>query len=212
MNIVEEASRIISELKASMDHKSNPIDETLPIIPEFIGKGTIKLIIIGQDPTIQNVASRRNISCTLNLDKSNSLTRYVERICREFGITLNNVYATNLFKYFYTVPPSGTPEVLQQHLKPNLELLKKELAPFNSVPVITLGEPVLRLLTGPAEKVRRFWDYNPETRETNGSFLFSLAKDNLLGRDFYPFPHQPSIRKKFYDNNFSGYSRIIKIQ
>ncbi len=205
MEIIEKARALRLDLKSKNDFSENPIDDSLPVIPPFMGKDIINLIIIGQDPTVKNEASRKKITCTLNLDKNNSLKIYIESICRGLGITLENVYATNLFKYFYKQPPANTPEVLFQHLNPNLNLLKLELSEFDNIPIITLGEPVLRLLTFDKDKVRKYWDYNTKTKETNGDFKFSHSKDNKLGRDFYPFPHQPSIRKEFYTKTFNYY-------
>lgn len=82
-------------------------------VPPFIGKDEIKLVVIGQDPTVRNPKSRKSVTCTLNLNKQNSaLYRYIKRLCDGLGITMENVYATNLFKYFYSIPPANTPEVL----------------------------------------------------------------------------------------------------
>ena len=120
----------------------------------------------------------------------------------------------NLFKYFYSVPPANTLEVLKAHLEPNLNLLQQELSEFRNIPVITLGEPVLKLITNKNAKVRVFWDYNAKTKTTDGQFTFAKANDNKLSRDLFPFPHQPSIRKKFYADTLINYieyaQRIIK--
>jgi hypothetical protein len=205
MEIHQAVESLRQSLKLNNDFDINLIDLSLPVIPPFRGGGEIKLIILGQDPTIKKVASRKKITCTLNLDKNNSLKRYIEDICTGLGINLDNVYATNLYKYFYTKPPAETMEVLRAHLQPNLELLQQELAEFKNVAIITLGEPVLRLLTDEKTKVRTFWDYNAKTGMSNDHFTFSIANDNKLGREIFPFPHQPSIRKEFYKNALHDY-------
>jgi len=210
MNIVEEALKIRNAIKSSMDFDINPIDDTLSIIPSFKGKAEIKLIIIGQDPTIKNINSRKNISCTLNLDKNNSLRTYVDRICTLLEINIENVYATNLYKYFYTLPPANTPEVLKSHLQPNLDLLKQEIDVYSDVQIITFGEPVLQLLTTEKEKVHDYWDYNLKKKTTDANFRFLPANENKLGRDFFPFPHQPSIRKVFYNNTLENYISFMR--
>ena len=210
MEIIQAVKTLRQKLKLENDYVINPINLGLPIIPPFRGKDGIKLIILGQDPTVKNEASRKMITCTLNLDKNNSLKTYVNKICIALGITIDHVYATNLFKYFYTVPPSGTMEVLINHLPTNLELLQLELDEFKNIPVITLGEPVLRLITNESEKVRKFWDFNNLTKTTDGCFTYSEAKDNLLNRDFFPFPHQPSIGKTFYKNTLTEYLLFLK--
>jgi len=209
--INQKVENLRQKLKVKSDFIINPIDLSLPVIPPFKGRDKVKLIIIGQDPTIKNEASRKKITCTLNLDKNNALRTYVNNICEVFGITIENVYATNVFKYFYSVPPANTMEVLINHLKPNLYLLQQELEAFIDVPIITLGEPVLQLLTKNNNKVRLYWDYNIKAKKTNGNFTLCHAKDNLLNRDFYPMPHQPSIRKEFYKNTLNEYLKFVRI-
>lgn len=212
MELQQAIESIRINLKSQNDFISNPIDLSHPVILPFQGKGKIKLIVIGQDPTVKNEVSRKHITCTLNLDKNNSLRKYIEEICSSLNITLENVYATNLFKYFYTIPPAKTMEVLKMHLQPNLELLQKELAEFSNVAIITLGEPVLKLLTDEKTKVRAFWDYNIKTKKTEKRFRFSEAMDNKLERILYPFPHQPSIIKEFYKNTLYDYINFMSMQ
>jgi len=206
----EKARNIRDNLKVNDDIDFNRIDINLDVVKPYLGSDGIKTIVIGQDPTIKNEQTRKNITCTLNLDKENSLKRYISDICTNLGLTIENVYATNLFKYFYTIPPAQTMDVLYAHLEPNLELLKEELSQYKGIPIITLGEPVLQLLTHPKAKVREYWDYNPKTGESNGNFTYSKANENKLGRDLYPFPHQPSIRKMFYGGTIDKYIRIVK--
>lgn len=69
MNISDKAREIRDELSFYKDLPINPIDLELPIIPPFVGGGEVKLIIIGQDPTIKNDKGRKQITCTLNLNK-----------------------------------------------------------------------------------------------------------------------------------------------
>ncbi len=159
LNIADKALLVRNYLTRTNDYIENKIDSTLSPVPPFRGNGQIKLVVIGQDPTIRNTKRRERISCTLNLDKKGALKTYIENICKGLGITLDNVYATNVFKYFYTVPPADTPHVLAAHLQPNLALLKEELSQYLDCPIITLGEPVLKLLTDKKHKVRDYWKY-----------------------------------------------------
>lgn len=183
----------------------NPIDYSLGVVPPYIGSGNIGLIILGQDPTVRNAAQRARIKCTLNLDKEKSALRvYVERICASLGLSLDNVYATNIYKYFYTVPPADTLGVLSLHKLPNIALLKEELSLFGECPVVTLGEPVLQLLCGEGYRVRHFWGYD------DASFHHIAAEDNVLQRPIFVFPHQPSMRKRFYKDNFDAYLQYMR--
>lgn len=209
-SIEKEADKLRQELEVKSSMSVNPIDLQMPVISPYKGRAEIKLIIIGQDPTIRNVSSGKNITCTLNLDKNNSLKTYINSICERLGISLENVYATNLFKYFYTFPPADTPEVLQAHLEPNLKLLKQELDEYKGLPIITLGQPLLQLLCGKTALVRKYWGYEKKTGKPNGNFSYSNACENKLNRDFYPFPHQPSIRKEFYKNTLHLYTVYMK--
>ncbi|MBQ6276811.1 MAG: hypothetical protein IJK62_08915 [Bacteroidales bacterium] len=207
INFEKEVEKIINQLA---NYDDNPISKKLGFVPPFNEAGKdIKLIIIGQDPTIKNEKQRCKINVTLNLDKSGAIRKYVEDICEGLNISLSNVYATNLFKYFYTIPPAQTFDVMEKHLEPNLTLLKKELAGFANCPIITLGEPVLKLLVGNNAKVREYWGYDKKTGKTNGKFKYVSANDNKLNRIIFPFCHQPSIRKDFYKNALSQNMLIL---
>ena len=204
----KEISKIFELLS---DEKVNPISKDSGFVLPFNKDGKdIKLIIIGQDPTIKNVERRKGITTTLNLDKSGALRRYVEEICNGLNISLSNVYATNVFKYFYTIPPAQTFEVLEKHLSPNLVLLEKELSNYPNCPIVSLGEPVLKLLVNKNAKVRDYWGYDAKTRKSTQSFKCVLPEENKLNRIIFPFCHQPSIRKDFYKENLSQYVRFVK--
>lgn len=208
INFEKEVEKIISQLT---NYKENPIQKELGFVPPYNEAGKdIKLIIIGQDPTIKNETQRSKIKVTLNLDKSGAIKKYIEDICKSFNISLENVYATNVFKYFYTIPPAQTFDVMAKHLEPNLTLLKKELAGFANCPIITLGEPVLKLLVDKNAKVREYWGYDKKTGKTNGKFKYVSANDNKLNRIIFPFCHQPSIRKDFYKKTLEQYTRFVK--
>ena len=193
------------------DEKANPVSKECGFVPPFNKEGKdIKLIIIGQDPTIRNVERRKGITTTLNLDKSGALRRYVEEICDGLNISLSNVYATNVFKYFYTIPPAQTFEVLEKHFSTNLVLLEKELSNYPNCPIITLGEPVLNLLVNKNAKVRDYWGYDAKTHKSTKAFKCVLPEDNKLNRLIFPFCHQPSIRKDFYKDNLNRYVGFVK--
>lgn len=186
---------------------ANPLSATCTnVIPPFKGKGKIKLIIIGQDPTLATPASCKSVTATLNLDKpADVLYKYISRICETLGMTVENVYATNVFKYFYTSPLAETPTVMTAHLQPNLELLREELAEYPGVPVITLGQPVLRLLTNDGVNLRDFWGYTATAKPSSGNFTHS--KGNGIGREIFPFVHLNSMAQSFYCHTFNAYAK-----
>lgn len=208
--IKREVQSIISTLRSSnLDFGSNMICGGF--VPPFTNQGDLKLIIVGQDPTVKNEASRKKITCTLDLDKDRSMLRqYVERICKGLSIELSNVYATNLFKYFYEIPPSNTPDVLKKHLKPNLELLKEELEELPlDCPIITLGQPVLHLLLSEKVKLRDYWGYSTGIED---KFAYISAGNNIFKRKVFPFCHQASLRKAFYNKTFDKYLSYVKME
>ena len=205
---------ILSQLNESGD---NLICERF--VRPYIGDGDIKLVIIGQDPTVRIPKSRERITCTLNLNKKGSaLFKYVKHICHILDITIDNVYATNLFKYFYSNPPADMISVLRQHLRPNLVLLKDELDGLKLpeiCPIITLGEPVLQLLLNEAlpksqKEMKYYWDYRISTKSSGGCFRYVKAGDNALSHDFYPVSHQPSMRLEFYRKTIDAYLQYVK--
>ncbi|MBX3009779.1 MAG: hypothetical protein KF816_17270 [Melioribacteraceae bacterium] len=205
-----ESIQIRNSLKLHHDISENPIDHKLkPVLPFWI-TDKIKLIIIGQDPTVKNVKSRERIKYTLNLDKEGSLKKYITVICIGLGISFENVYATNVFKYFYSKPPQETMGVLFAHLESNLVLLKKELVNYQQLPVITLGLPVFQLLAGVDKQVRDYWGYNVKTKRKDYAFRYCSKEQNKLERNFFPFPHQPSLRKVYYKENLDGYLNFMK--
>lgn len=213
------------ELKSRVEHIVASLEDSMenPIVggyvPPYTGKGEIKFVIIGQDPTVRNPKSREKITCTLNLDKNGSLRAFVERICGVLNVSMDNLYATNLFKYFYTVPPANYFEILKNHLPQNLELLNKEILDLGisaDCPIITLGEPVLRLLLeengvlGKEKKVRYYWDYNSTTKSSGRNFRFVEESKSAVSQKIYPFCHQPSMRKQFYKDWLKDYISFVK--
>ena len=129
------------------------VDASLPIPRPYRGSGEIRLIVLGQDPTIKDATQRSAIQVVLNLDKN------------------------------------------------------------GSVPVITLGEPILAPLVhnGVPARVRHYWGYTPDWRAGRlDPFLYIRGRDNRLGRDLFPFPHQPSLRKLFYKARIGDYVAFMK--
>lgn len=194
------------------------IDTSLPLPTPFVGSGEIRLVIVGQDPTIQNAATRTKIKTVLNLDKPNSLRKFIERLCSDLGLHLDeHVYATNAAKGFFTQPPTVVKkndrlDVLAESRTAWGPILRDELQRFPAAAVISLGEPVLAMLSGAnAPKMKSFWGYDKGWK--NGKFTqptkFAAAQ-NIVGRDIFPFVHQPSMRKAFYKQRWEAYIRFVR--
>ena len=192
------------------------VDSTLPVPQPFIGTGEIRLLVLGQDPTVKNAQSRRDIRIVLNLDKNRSVRSYLAGVCNDLGIDIiENVYATNLYKNFFRDPPTQIEEinVFDEFLQAWLPLLKDELASFDNIPVISLGEPILGTIvnSGVSNRVREYWGHTPQWKAGEMlPFQFSRPDENKLGRIVYPYPHQPSIRKEFYREKMKDYTAYVK--
>jgi uracil-DNA glycosylase len=190
--IEKEALRIISLLP---DEANNPIDRSRGIVPPYFGGdnlSSVKLIIVGQDPTVSIESTRARITTTLMLDGLNILHTYIEKICERLKINLNKeVYATNLFKYYYTQKPSSN--LLRRHSELNVKLLKEELKALPDCPILTLGEPILQLLTSDKEKVKDYWEDNHA----------NFVAINGVTQKIYPFIHYNTWNtKKMYKERF----------
>jgi uracil-DNA glycosylase len=205
-------ARELVDAMASWPSLADHIDRTAPTPSPFGRNPTPRLVILGQDPTVQNVKSRSKISTVLNLDQPRwTLYRYLESLCSAIGIGLSEVYATNAVNCFFTAPPAYTKRgaVLQEAFGHWLPLLLEELRRLPGVPVVTLGEPVFGLLHQSATpiRIRDYWGYPNGTPE---SMRHSLPEENLLGRPVFPFPHIRSASKSFYKGAWAGYTRYTR--
>ena len=192
------------------------VDGNLPIPKAYCGTGEIRLIILGQDPTVKNPLSRAKINTVLNLDRKGSLRAYLDDICQGLGLDLDrNVYATNYLKNFFVAPPTQIDQegIFTRFAQVWLPFLREELAHFGNAPVIALGEPVLSIvLQGDAPKlVREYWGYSAEWRVGKTiPFRYVKPADNVLSRVVFPFPHQPSITKRFYYERLQAYVKFVR--
>ena len=215
LDIQRRAAAVLRKLKAN-PKLGRFVDSTLDIPEVFRGEGEIRLVVLGQDPTVKNPASRRGITTVLNLNRSGALKNYLSRICESLGLNVDeHVYATNYLKNFFVKPPTQITEinVLQVFGPMWLPLLQDELAQFRQVPVIALGEPLLAaLVRGAASpRVRDYWGYTPGWKSGDSGPLHYLApQDNWLGRTVFPFPHQPSIAKQFYAERLASYTAFVR--
>ena len=100
------ANSILEQLKRD-ERLGQYVDRTLPIPKPYHGSGEIKLIVLGQDPTVKALRSRKTIRTVLNLDRKGSVRAYLAGVCNGLGLQLaENVYATNLYKNFFIHPPT----------------------------------------------------------------------------------------------------------
>lgn len=213
-NSIEEKISQTYSLILSKPHLREYVD-TLHEIPRiYNGGGKIKLILIGQDPTIINKASRKNIKWVLGLDKPGKMQRYIHRICEGLNIDpLKELYATNLFKNFFEEPPDHNSEVLKKFFDLWIEVLKEETKLYPGVPIAVLGDPVLNFISIDGQNlfVRNYWGYHEDWKKgVNEPFKHLLPEENLLNSYIFPFPRVSSIIKEFYYERFDNYINYIK--
>ena len=219
MNIHElstQTRKVIEKLEGSEIRSC--IDKSLPPPAPFRGRGDIRLIILGQDPTVQDPEQRKKIKTVLLLDQRGRLRTYVQNVCRALDIDLDeNVYATNLLKNFFTKPPDTMrkedPQFFGKAAAYWIPLLSEEIKEFEDVPVLPLGEPVLNSLVKSQERVliRNFWGYEGPG-QYGRNFGYIKPTENLLSRVVFPFPHLPGLSHKFYRQQMNGYLAFIKKQ
>ena len=201
---------------ASHERLGRFVDSRFSVPHTYRGTGSIQLFVLGQDPTVKNEESRVSITQVLNLNKHGSLYNYLSRICTGLGLDLDkSIYATNYLKNFFIVPPTQIKEIsIFKEFAPYwLPLLREELAEFTHAPIITLGQPLLSAIVrgGASPLVREYWGYTDNWKSgKTGAFRYLEPGKNILGRTVFPFPHQPTIGKRFYADQFRGYVAFMK--
>jgi len=215
-NIEKETITVLEKISKNSELQKY-VDSDLKPPAVYGGNANVRLIILGQDPTVKNPESRKKITTVLNLDKNGSLKNYIIRICEHLGLDINNnIYATNFFKNFFKEPPARNRMryIFSEFKMMWLPLLQRELSHYKDIPVISLGEPLLSTLVNNVHKsnirVREYWDYNPKTKKTNGNFKYIKSDNSVINMPIFPFPHQPSLSKSFYSNSLGQYLEFLK--
>lgn len=216
--VARKSTEILRKLMANSKLSHYIPTEYIPsVFMESNDTRNIRLVIVGQDPTVKRESSREKTKTVLNLDKKgSSLYKYVCRICQELSLELSqHVYATNLVKNFFMKPPTQIKEcnVLDEFSPYWLPLLEEELSLFPGRPILTLGEPLLAALLIDKRKalVRRYWGYTQNWKQNLPTNFSSVPpEENRLKHRLFPFPHQPSIQKEFYSATLGSYISYVK--
>jgi hypothetical protein len=207
--------KVIGKLRRS--EIGSYIDASLDPPDPFRGSGKIRLIVLGQDPTVQNPEYKKKVKVVLLLNQPGRLRTYLGKVCKGLDIDLDeNIYATNLLKNFFARPPDKInkedPQFYRKAADYWIPLLRDEIEEFEDVPVLTLGQPVLNcLMEGPEEVLIRYsWGFEGPGRY-GGNFGYIKPSENVLGRVIFPFPHYPGLRKKIYGRQqMDDYLAFIK--
>ncbi len=126
-----------------------------------------------------------------------------------------NIYATNLLKNFFTIPPDKwnkeDPQFSKKAAEYWIPLLKEEIEEFKNIPVLTLGEPVLNCLTKTQDEIliRYSWGFEGPA-QYGQKFGYIKPLENVLARVIFPFPHLPGLRHPIYQKQMDGYLKFMK--
>ncbi|CAG0932389.1 hypothetical protein TFLX_02586 [Thermoflexales bacterium] len=123
---------------------------SLQVAPFYRSGAGLRLMLIGQDPTIRHKTER--VKQVLMLDQVNSqLSRWLTTLFGAKRFAALTLYATNLIKCTLGVVPSTAPPGGLKFLRPYFEncrtYLVQEIRRFRPAVVLTLGEPTHKLLT-----------------------------------------------------------------
>lgn len=201
----------------AMDECAKWVDIKLSIPHIFEGNKSTKLIIVGQDPTTYNPRNRKSVSCVLNLNTPGVLLTYISEVCAKLGVTLDNVYATNLVKNFFIDTPLNLEknlhiDVISLFAPKWIPMLKDELSRIPNVPILTLGEGVLKALTNETTELKTFWGYQPQWTTYGTTELRHVHRhENTLSRMIFPFPHYTNRRVTYlYRVQFDAYCEFTR--
>ena len=213
----ERCREILAELKSD-EVVGVYIDDSLPVPKAFRGSGPIRLVILGQDPTVEELESRRRVETVLTLDRPGSnLYRFVERVCEGLRLKVDlNVYATNVCKNFFTEPPVGVKahDLIARTWPKWRDLLLAELDRFPDATIITLGKPILGVLVQPPapQDLKHYWGYVEGWKSAGRAAFRSVeANESTIGRRFFPLPHVTnSASTALYRTYFDEYLSFIR--
>lgn len=118
-------------------------------VEPFLREGnTYKLMIVGQDPTVQNDPEKVKEVLMLN-DNNSQLSHWLTDLFGKQVFNYITIYATNLVKCSFKTAPSKQSNNIQKFLEPYFkccqQYIKSEIQNYSPDLVITLGEPAHRL-------------------------------------------------------------------
>lgn len=215
-NLMTQSLDVVKVLKADAVI-GKYIDYSLRLPRPFVGTGEIRLVILGQDPTVEGMNTRQAINTVLMLDqKGSNLHQFLTSICTELGISLDeNVYATNICKNFFTEPPNNvtTTDLISLSWSNWRPLLVEELARFPDAKIVTLGNPVLKVLVKePKEQdLKRYWGHKNNWKKSGrNQFRCVDEQHSTVGRQFFPLPHIETVKElELYSTHFVEYLSFV---
>ncbi len=172
---------------------------------------TPSIMLVGQDPTI----AKGQVSSVLDLENtSGNLYKYITvDILNHTGLTLNNIYATNLIKCQF--PNNQTPKSISEKHKVKLKdflhpfffnckhWFSQEVRKINPKIILSLGEPVHQLL------IEEFsWNVPMRMKNAFGNvYKVNLLDNNVL---YIPCIHINTRRHRHYKERWQKFILNLK--
>ena len=99
--------------------------------------------------------------------------------------------------------------IISKYVEYWLPVLEEEIKEYEDVPILTLGQPILKFLVNEDVKneLKFYWGYNSEN--SNRDFKIIEKNDNKLNRIIIPFPHVTTKNNSFYKDEFDNYCEFI---
>lgn len=194
------------------------VDASLAVPRPFQGRSEIRLIVVGQDPTVEEAETRNRITTVLMLDEERSnLRRFIQTICNRLGLSLDeHVYATNVCKNFFMQRPEAVtdPDLIGLSWKMWQGVLQDEVNQFPKAAIVTLGKPVLKVLLkhGHPHDLKHYWGHVDGWKQRGRDSFRAVEKEqSTIDRKFFPLPHVTNCTTtEFYRGNLDDYLAFIR--
>jgi uracil-DNA glycosylase len=198
--------------------KCNEKDVNFEPIPYYeTGQNNkIKIMIIGQDPTISNRANQHLVTIPLKFNKNREpLRKYINEIFGEKNINNSYIFVTNTIKCILKVFPGSFQKDDRLDYLHNIficckENLEKEIDLFKPNYIFTLGEPCHQLFYFMVKNLN-----NPKETKFGDFFTGDLCSLSFNGITFLysPIPHlnQYNDIKNGNSYNTQKYGKTMKI-
>jgi len=178
------------------------------VLPFFKEGSGLRLMLIGQDPTIRQEPDR--VKHALMLDDPNSqLSRWLRKeVFGESNLHSSTLYATNLVKCSFEKLPSAAPQGAVGFLEPYFDNCKdhllEEISKFRPTLVLTLGEPAHKLFITTLDNRHDF----AEDMKDAFTGRFVRAKFRGMEFDYSPSLHIQTFRVAHtYGERLRGFKR-----
>jgi len=184
---------------------------SLRVAPYLKEGGELRLMLIGQDPTIFQEPER--VQHVLMLDQENGqLSRWLRGLFGEDNFRLLTLYATNLVKCSFIKPPStvrqGGFKFLQPYFQNCKDYLAQEISRFRPTLALTLGEPAHKLFVATLDNCDNIADSMQDAFK--GQFVKAKFRD--LEFDYSPCLHIKTFRvAEAYGNSVKRFKEGIAV-